>query len=137
MNPPVKVDMSDPAFLVFFLSGAFSIAAGFFCIVSGTFMATHAKAAMVTETMSLIFTKQMLPCILWNHNIFLAQALLTSTQVASVCVSYMSTANWALWVGIGSCIVSLMGVITVKRSVNNVWDYMLQANEGEEPVVSK
>jgi hypothetical protein len=122
------VNITDATFLIFFLSAAGAIASGFFCILSATFIATHAKAAQITQTMALTFSDSMAFYILLNHNVFLMQGLLTSTQVAAVCVSYMQN-NWAVWLAIAFCVLSLIMVSFVKKAVNFAWVSALEADE--------
>ncbi len=61
-----------------------AVAAGFYVILSGVFIATHAKAATVTQAMALAFSDTIAPWILMNHNIFIVQGLATSTQVGFI-----------------------------------------------------
>ena len=41
----------------------------------------HAKAAMVTQAMALVFSQEMAVHMFFNHNVFIMQGLLTSIQV--------------------------------------------------------
>lgn len=128
LSPPIEPDVKDPAFLIFFLCACGAIASGFFCILSATFIATHAKAAQITQTMALSFSGSMAFHILFNHNVFLLQGLLTSTQIAAVTISYMQN-SWAVWLGIAFCILSLILVSFVKKATNLAWVRALEADD--------
>lgn len=126
--PPMPVDFTNNAFMVYYISAMLAVAAGFYVILSGVFIATHSKAATVTQAMALAFSDAIAPWILMNHNVFIIQGLATSIQVAAVCISY-SNNHWSVWFGIGACCFSLVLVSITKKMVNRSWRLALEAKD--------
>ena len=53
---------------------------------------------------------------------------LLNMQVAAACVGYMDS-NWALWLVIAMCGISLVGVGITKSAVNVAWVSALEAGD--------